>query len=168
MEVDHPIFEEGSEEDNSTKSEDDTMNISINTRRKTRTKCNCTDCNPEFVDGREQATNIFECDICKKVFTKCKYFRRHKGLHGKTKNIKCDICHLTFMFSYQLQAHRLTHTLGQKPFHCTICGKSFTSKYYLKQHEWVHNPVTPFRCRFCGKGYSSEGYFKRHELSHAQ
>ncbi|KAL0277180.1 UNVERIFIED_CONTAM: hypothetical protein PYX00_004546 [Menopon gallinae] len=123
-------------------------------RRKSRTKCNCPECNPDFSGHGDSssAANVFQCEICKKCFTKCKYFRRHNS----------------FMFSYQLQSHRLTHTHGQKPFQCNICRKSFTSKYYLKQHEWVHNPMTPFKCRVCGKGYSSEGYFKRHELSHSQ
>ncbi|KAK6621738.1 hypothetical protein RUM44_001545 [Polyplax serrata] len=163
VEVDHSLFGE-SRENRSFPNE----TYTTGTKRKTRTKCNCIECNPDFAGNPNPTPNVFQCNLCQKCFTKCKYFRRHVGLHGKTKTLKCDLCQVSFMFSYQLQSHRLTHTHGQKPFQCSICRKSFTSKYYLKQHEWVHNPITPFKCRVCGKGYSSEGYFKRHELSHAQ
>jgi len=134
----------------------------------------------------------FECELCKKQFTKIEILKRHIKTHMKEKEFKCSYCPKTFDRRDVLNDHVRNHT-GEKPFQCTTCNKKFTRGFVLLRHmrthaEGVykcdfcfksfdrkdtyrdhmrnHTGEKPFKCRFCGKAFSRSFVLTKHEKSH--
>jgi len=134
----------------------------------------------------------FECELCKKQFTKIEILKRHIKTHMKEKEFKCSYCTKTFDRRDVLNDHVRNHT-GEKPFQCTTCNKKFTRGFVLLRHmrthaEGVykcdfcfksfdrkdtyrdhmrnHTGEKPFKCRFCGKAFSRSFVLTKHEKSH--
>ena len=57
----------------------------------------------------------FECELCKKQFTKIEILKRHIKTHMKEKEFKCSYCTKTFDRRDVLNDHVRNHT-GEKPF----------------------------------------------------
>merc|ERR1712106_214884 len=134
----------------------------------------------------------FECELCKKQFTKIEILKRHIKTHMKEKEFKCSYCTKTFDRRDVLNDHVRNHT-GEKPFQCTTCNKKFTRGFVLLRHMRTHNEGVykcdfcfksfdrkdtyrdhmrnhtgekPFKCRFCGKAFSRSFVLTKHEKSH--
>eukprot|EP00091_Calanus_sinicus_P023871 TRINITY_DN8293_c0_g1_i1.p1 TRINITY_DN8293_c0_g1~~TRINITY_DN8293_c0_g1_i1.p1 ORF type:complete len:217 (-),score=59.74 TRINITY_DN8293_c0_g1_i1:150-800(-) len=77
----------------------------------------------------------FECELCKKQFTKIEILKRHIKTHMKEKEFKCSYCTKTFDRRDVLNDHVRNHT-GEKPFQCTTCNKKFTrGLLFVETHE---------------------------------
>lgn len=134
----------------------------------------------------------FECELCKKQFTKIEILKRHIKTHMKEKEFKCSYCTKTFDRRDVLNDHVRNHT-GEKPFECPTCKKKFTRGFVLLRHQRTHNEGVykcdfcmksfdrkdtfrdhlrnhtgekPFKCRFCGKAFSRSFVLTKHEKSH--
>jgi uncharacterized Zn-finger protein len=130
----------------------------------------------------------FECESCKKQFTKREILERHIKTHMKGKEFKCSYCTKTFDRRDVLNDHVGNHT-GEKPFQCTTCNKKFTKGFVLLRHMRTHAEGVykcdfcfksfdrkdtyrdhigekPFECRFCGKAFSRSFVLAKHERSH--
>jgi len=148
----------------------------------------------EEEDGNDDGSLVkpFECELCKKQFTKIEILKRHIKTHMKEKEFKCSYCTKTFDRRDVLNDHVRNHT-GEKPFQCTTCNKKFTRGFVLLRHmrthaEGVykcdfcfksfdrkdtyrdhmrnHTGEKPFKCRFCGKAFSRSFVLTKHEKSH--
>merc|ERR1712183_823951 len=140
----------------------------------------------------EGVNKPYECELCKKQFTKIEILKRHIKTHMKEKEFKCTYCTKTFDRRDVLNDHVRNHT-GEKPFQCTTCNKKFTRGFVLLRHmrthaEGVykcdfcfksfdrkdtyrdhmrnHTGEKPFKCRFCGKAFSRSFVLTKHEKSH--
>jgi len=134
----------------------------------------------------------FECELCKKQFTKIEILKRHIKTHMKEKEFKCSYCTKTFDRRDVLNDHVRNHT-GEKPFQCNTCHKKFTRGFVLLRHMRTHGDghfkcdfcfksfdrkdtfrdhmrnhtgEKPFKCRFCGKAFSRSFVLTKHEKSH--
>jgi len=140
----------------------------------------------------EDSSRPYECELCKKQFTKIEILKRHIKTHMKEKEFKCSYCTKTFDRRDVLNDHVRNHT-GEKPFQCTTCNKKFTRGFVLLRHMRTHNEGVykcdfcfksfdrkdtyrdhmrnhtgekPFKCRFCGKSFSRSFVLTKHEKSH--
>jgi len=139
-----------------------------------------------------EATKPFECELCRKQFTKIEILKRHIKTHLKDKEFKCTYCTKTFDRRDVLNDHVRNHT-GEKPFQCTVCNKKFTRGFVLLRHMRTHGEGAfkcdfclktfdrkdtyrdhmrnhtgekPFKCKFCGKAFSRSFVLTKHEKSH--
>jgi len=140
----------------------------------------------------EGVNKPYECELCKKQFTKIEILKRHIKTHMKEKEFKCTYCTKTFDRRDVLNDHVRNHT-GEKPFQCTTCNKKFTRGFVLLRHMRTHGEGVykcdfcfktfdrkdtyrdhmrnhtgekPFKCRFCGKAFSRSFVLTKHEKSH--
>ena len=121
------------------------------------------------------ATKPFECELCKKQFTKIEILKRHIKTHLKDKvcvrslrsnlstclvlllqEFKCTYCTKTFDRRDVLNDHVRNHT-GEKPFQCTVCNKKFTRGFVLLRHMRTHGEGA-FKCDFCLKSFDRWDY----------
>jgi len=143
-------------------------------------------------DDESGAVKPFECELCKKQFTKIEILKRHIKTHLKDKEFKCTYCTKTFDRRDVLNDHVRNHT-GEKPFQCTVCNKKFTRGFVLLRHMRTHGEGAfkcdfclktfdrkdtyrdhmrnhtgekPFKCKFCGKSFSRSFVLTKHEKSH--
>jgi len=143
-------------------------------------------------EPQENSVKPFECELCKKQFTKIEILKRHIKTHLKDKEFKCTYCTKTFDRRDVLNDHVRNHT-GEKPFQCTVCSKKFTRGFVLLRHMRTHGEGAfkcdfclktfdrkdtyrdhmrnhtgekPFKCKFCGKSFSRSFVLTKHEKSH--
>ena len=118
-------------------------------------------------EPQENSVKPFECELCKKQFTKIEILKRHIKTHLKdkvnhserssmilfvgTQEFKCTYCTKTFDRRDVLNDHVRNHT-GEKPFQCTVCSKKFTRGFVLLRHMRTHGEGA-FKCDFCLKTF---------------
>jgi len=114
--------------------------------------------------GQRPGGRQFECNVCKKEFSKVEVLRRHTKIHEKDKEYKCSYCNKCFDRRDVLNDHLRNHT-GEKPFQCTICQKKFTRGFVLLRHMRIHN-VGLYKCEFCLKTFDRKDTFRDHVRNH--
>lgn len=111
----------------------------------------------------------FNCNVCKKDFTRRKRFEIHMRSHNGLKPFICMIkgCKKAFTEKGNLKTHLRIHT-GEKPYKCKFedCGKSFTTQGHLTDHMRRHTGTRPFKCEFCGKAFMRSSTLKSHLRRH--
>lgn len=84
---------------------------------------------------------VFVCDFpdCQKAFGTKFSMNRHKVVHSKDRNFKCDHCGRRFALSQYLKEHVYIHT-NEKPYICGIgnCTESFRQTGKLAIHRKTH------------------------------
>ncbi|XP_051167350.1 zinc finger protein 724-like [Leptopilina boulardi] len=108
---------------------------------------------------------LFDCDICKKVFTTKSVLKRHILTHTQERHYECDICGKRFKQSGHVKSHMLVHT-GERRFQCAICSKRFSLANSLKKHMYIHNGDKPYQCDICGARFLEKRNFNGHLLTH--
>lgn len=128
-----------------------------------------------------EQTLLFECERCKKRFSKERKQQLHMALvhmgdgaclvdgvspFPLLKVYKCEECpHSTFSL-YRSKAHAITHT-GIMPYQCEQCEKSFVVQDELKRHVLLqHNRGRQKPCPHCGRQFVSESRYEWHIRLH--
>ena len=75
----------------------------------------------------------------KAKLTEERRIRKLMTVQPGTKLFQCNICKRSFSKSVRAKKHIRTH-LGVRPFKCTICGKSFNQAQNLRNHVKRHGP----------------------------
>ncbi|XP_055371566.1 zinc finger protein 91-like [Condylostylus longicornis] len=114
----------------------------------------------------------YECDVCKKDFTRSAHLTRHKLLHsGDPKPYSCTMCSKSFSRSDHLKNHVSGFHADLRPFKCVICHKAFTRNEHLKRHVSLLTCSTErkrrrrdkiFSCEICMRKFSTEKYVQDH------
>ncbi|XP_037553707.1 zinc finger protein 436 [Nematolebias whitei] len=115
--------------------------------------------------SRGDAENPLKCDICGKVFTQSYNMRAHRKTHTGERPFSCNTCGKSFIRYNNLLVHMRTHT-GLKPYSCKTCGKLFSQLSNLTFHMKVHAGEKPFTCTTCGKSFTSRGHLTIHMRTH--
>lgn len=115
-------------------SEDGSDTIIIKTQEMLYT---CTECHLIFLKKEELETHLenhhkkkFQCEVCKKQFTKSSHLTRHLKIHSIEKKFSCTTCNKSFSRQEQLNHHMSVHS-GVKPHVCEICLKGKTINYII-------------------------------------
>ena len=109
-------------------------------------------------EEREQLQKLFQCHICKKLFT----VKRNLGTHTKEVHLKskviCDICKKSFTRPFELKCHQEKDHFGIIPsFQCLQCDWTFTQAFKRKRHVLsVHEGQKPFLCEKCPKSFTNK------------
>lgn len=80
----------------------------------------------------------------------------------------CDICQARFTQSNSLKAHKLIHSVGEKPvFQCELCPTTCGRKTDLRIHvQKLHTSDVPIKCKRCGQDFSDRYSYKIHAKTH--
>ncbi len=94
--------------------------------------CNILDENtPLEPTNKPLNVNIYECDICYKIYYCKKYLANHKFNHKNIIN-KCNLCDKVYKCRSSLNNHLLNHKV--KNFKCDLCDKIYRNKRTLTTH----------------------------------
>ena len=95
----------------------------------------------------------FQCEICKKCFSRSAYLKVHERIHPGEKPYQCKLCLKRFRYLTSFKSHDRIHT-EEKPFQCNICNKSFHVSWSLKVHKKIHSVETQVQCPSCQKSFA--------------
>lgn len=124
-------------------------------------------------------TNVFQCDICKKMYGAKSSLEYHIRAHSSDRPFPCDICKARFKYKRNVHKHILYVHQGHRPVkkkvenpdkiplcQCEICGKSFYSRFGYSSHiRKIHGDAKP-RCPICGKKVSCKKGLTIHMNTH--
>ncbi|KAJ6633879.1 Transcriptional repressor CTCFL [Pseudolycoriella hygida] len=81
---------------------------------------------------------------------------------------ECDVCHARFTQSNSLKAHKLIHSVGDKPvFNCELCPTTCGRKTDLRIHvQKLHTADKPLKCKRCGNLFPDRYSYKLHSKTH--
>lgn len=125
-------------------------------------------------------TNLFGCDLCRKIFTQESQLLDHKHSHHphdhlpdqsndetETKlassQFDGNICSNSIL--YKRKQQNFPH-VSLKPFVCSMCPKVFAQRTNLKNHERTHTGARPFECDVCHRAFSQRGNLNTHRRTH--
>ena len=109
------------------------------------------DMNMKSVEGVIKTEKIFECDVCKKTFTKFNTLCSHKQVHTKLK--QCKVCGESFERGLEWKNHTKKHKTSEKLF-CHICGCSYLSNSGYNKHMRKHEGKS-YPCEICKKHFTA-------------
>lgn len=133
-----------------------------------------------LVHRKECTSNIFQCDICKKMFGAKSSLEYHLKSHSSDRPFPCDICDARFKYKRNAHKHILYVHQGHRPekkkkaenpekiplCQCEICGKSFYSRFGYSSHiRKIHGDGKP-RCPICDKQVSCKKGLTIHLNTH--
>lgn len=102
----------------------------------------------------------FECDICKKTFSRKDDVRLHiLSIHDPTsQKFKCDVCGYLCVSKSVLTRHQKVTHLKERNFMCSECGKTFCTKAQLRLHNNQHTGAKPYVCPYegCSKRFRGQ------------
>lgn len=104
---------------------------------------------------------VFPCEICKKIFTRNDYLKKHMICHEQKKRYKCGYCGRCYARNNALKFHMVTAHTERQEFKCK-CGKIMTSMQSLARHQIVHSTAKPLKCLICGLRSSRKDNLFRH------
>jgi uncharacterized Zn-finger protein len=97
----------------------------------------------------------------------CLYLIIFRLISGE-KPYQCDICQARFTQSNSLKAHKLIHSVGEKPvFQCEMCPTTCGRKTDLRIHvQKLHTSEVPIRCKRCNCDFPDRYSYKIHAKTH--
>ena len=140
--------------------------------------------NCEIVHYKKYSGRPFQCDKCKKSFSRKSHLSEHQNVHVKVKDNKakidsklpydCDICSKKLTNYPELISH-LKNVHRSPRISCEFCGKLVITKMlqkHLTKCEIVHNEKFsghPFQCKKCKHSFVMNKNLVRHQkLVHLQ
>ncbi len=97
----------------------------------------------------------FECQVCKKFFTRKHVLKVHVETHNGTRPFECLDCGKRFKTKINLKKHSLVHN-DSMDFKCKICQKRFKRSKELEAHLRLHEDKKEFECKVCGKSFKTK------------
>ena len=110
--------------------------------------------------------NPFQCNQCKKSFSRKSYLRIHTRMHNGKKPYECKVCEKSFNYPGELVKHTRIHT-GVKPYKCEVCEKGFKQIGSLIKHTRTHSDNRPFKCNECNKSFIQNSDLIKHTRTHS-
>ncbi len=82
----------------------------------------------------------FQCDICKKSFSKKRYKAEHiRNVHCRKTMVQCEFCLKKYKSRKYLKSHILKFHKEKNPnYYCMVCSKSFVSRNQYIEHLESH------------------------------
>lgn len=120
----------------------------------------------EMETGEPDKTN--SCTSCDETFEYPQELTDHvKSQHPATllNPYTCDLCNKSFKGSWNLKAHKVTHS-SDRPFSCEICGKGFKTIENYKMHVWKHKGEKNHECSVCHKTFYLPSELRNHAKRH--
>ncbi|XP_071534028.1 uncharacterized protein [Panulirus ornatus] len=107
----------------------------------------------------------FQCEVCKKVFTRKHNLILHTNAHFATKIYKCNVCKRSFKSDEKLIKHMEKHS-KERPHECKICKKRYASKISMEQHMELHENEVLLKCNICHIKCTSMSALVAHKKEH--
>ena len=96
--------------------------------------------------------NMFECDLCEKMFFNKDTLNIHKRNVHAEKYSYCKVCNKKFSSTSNMKLHIDAVHLGVKRYQCKLCHESFSHSNVLKSHsKRVHEGTASYKCLICEK-----------------
>lgn len=108
----------------------------------------------------------FQCQECKRCFTKRYHLMNHMITHTGEKRYKCDLCDKLYTNHGNLDRHIRVFHQKERRHVCTVCGKGFSQSTQLRQHASVHVAEPTFECDLCHKKFKTVEYLNLHKDRH--
>jgi len=117
---------------------------------------------------RSNATSVFPCSVCGKVFRQRRYLHKHSETHGAAH--ACEVCGKTYRSRAYLRLHSRRHVAPETPsrprFACSECDFSSDVAAAIHAHRQVHAPSDSVRCAICGGAYADRASLSKHRRVH--
>jgi len=175
----------------------DTPNERIKTKLNNESSEKCAECGKVYkhkislkrhMEVHKDEADGFDCDICKKKFTRNDNLYKHRervhhiwnvNLDAVRKEFKdkliCPMCSADFGTNLnKFETHLVSKACKDKEkiveidenhrFKCDLCDRSYADMDSLHNHQrWKHNNVNrDFKCSFCEASYSYKSSLVRH------
>ncbi|GJQ67475.1 putative metal ion binding protein [Trypoxylus dichotomus] len=127
----------------------------------------------DVTDGDESytvgatATNPYECNKCKRAFSRSSELSKHIQIHTDQLQFSCSYCRRLFKHKRSRDRHTKLHT-GDKKYKCTQCESAFARSDHLKIHMKTHDNKKPHQCELCNRGYNTAAALASHQQHHVK
>lgn len=121
--------------------------------------------------GEDQTSRLAELTTKERAHQPGKGIVPTQRQNRSGKSFRCELCHKSFMRSWNLSEHRLTHDrIRKRPYVCAQpdCARSFTRKPDLNRHKGIHSNSGKFECGKCHKRFARNDILKRYVLHQGQ
>lgn len=126
---------------------------------------------------RTNYKNTYLCEVCKKVYDRPSYLKRHLLSHTGNLFIpqsfnSYDWAKFKMYFYdniitiYFLLPKHYNNGTGEKPHVCTVCHKKFSTTSSLNTHQRIHSGEKPHKCFICGKCFTASSNLYYHKMIH--
>ncbi|XP_046611640.1 uncharacterized protein LOC124301044 isoform X1 [Neodiprion virginianus] len=127
----------------------------------------------EVSQKKKPKSNVkkYNCDVCKKSFSKGYNYRQHIGTHfADQQKFKCKECGTLFAWKSTLNKHMASHRAGgQQKFVCEICPKVYTTLSQVNEHvKRDHLKERNHKCTHCSKTFFKKFDLKTHTRTHTK
>ncbi|XP_047118366.1 gastrula zinc finger protein XlCGF48.2-like [Schistocerca piceifrons] len=109
----------------------------------------------------------FQCESCKRTYSRIDKLRAHQHIHFGEKCHKCQVCDYATVDKGSLKKHMRIHN-DERPYKCQICPYRSKRSCHLTVHLRTHTGDHPFVCVYesCMSAFKTSSDLKRHIRMH--
>ncbi|KAG6448567.1 hypothetical protein O3G_MSEX005603 [Manduca sexta] len=104
----------------------------------------------------------YKCDICVETCLNANALQRHMKRHSNVMSYFCNVCNKGFKRKTTLTRHLRQHNSENRNVKCELCSMTFYTKGAMQHHMRVHTGERPYKCEICSQPYSYKRDFNRH------